>query len=206
MRIGMDMSGLAQKIYFLRHGQTDWNAESRFQGQRDIPLNQKGRAQAKRNGRTLPALIEDPSQLAFYCSPLSRARETLELALGEAGWSPQVRTENVIYDPRLIELSFGDWEGWTLSDIRQKDPANFALREKSKWFSTPPNGENYDMLCARVMSWLEDLDRPCLVVAHGGVLRAMRHILDKITQKEAPLLEIPQDKIYFWDGHASRWV
>ena len=65
-------------IYYIRHGLTDWNAEYRFQGRRDIPLNQIGRGQASENGKKLKGLIENPEDFDFIASPLMRTRETME--------------------------------------------------------------------------------------------------------------------------------
>ena len=66
-------------IYFVRHGQTDWNAEKRLQGQTDIPINARGRAQARRNGRLLAGYLADPAALDYVASPLGRTRETMEI-------------------------------------------------------------------------------------------------------------------------------
>ena len=97
-------------VYFVRHGQTDWNAEHRLQGQADIALNALGRAQATRNGRKLAELIADPADFDFVASPLGRTRETMELVRAAMGLEPHgYRT-----DPRLIEVHFGDWQGHTL--------------------------------------------------------------------------------------------
>ncbi|MEO1066982.1 MAG: histidine phosphatase family protein, partial [Pseudomonadota bacterium] len=74
-------------IYFIRHGQTDWNAEARFQGQQDIPLNDLGRDQARRNGTTLRDLI-DPADFDFVASPLSRTRDTMEIVRRAMGLDP----------------------------------------------------------------------------------------------------------------------
>ena len=67
-------------IYFLRHGETDWNAAGRLQGRADIPLNAKGRGQARRNGGMLAELIDKPSAMHFVASPLTRTRETMQIA------------------------------------------------------------------------------------------------------------------------------
>jgi broad specificity phosphatase PhoE len=69
-------------IYFVRHGETDWNREARLQGQRDVPLNALGRVQAGEAGRKLAALVPDPGSLAYIASPLGRTRETMELLRG----------------------------------------------------------------------------------------------------------------------------
>src|SRR6185295_15086691 len=94
-------------LYFVRHGETDWNAERRFQGQMDIPLNDRGKAQAQRNGAVLRDAISDTSKLDLLASPLGRARETMSIMLGELNLS----VDSVRFDDRLRELSYGAWEG-----------------------------------------------------------------------------------------------
>src|SRR5690606_8946371 len=97
-------------FYFARHGETDWNRERRYQGSRDIPLNETGRRQADANGVLLKFLLDgagaDPAAFKWYASPLARARETME-RMRAAFTSP---LPEVIYDPRLIEISFGKLE------------------------------------------------------------------------------------------------
>ena len=192
-------------LYFIRHGQTDWNAQYRFQGQRDIPLNEKGRGEASRNGRRLAELVSDPSDLALYCSPLTRTRQTLDGVLQAAGWQQSDWAKSVIFDQRLVEITFGDWEGHTKQEIKEKDPENYKLRAKDKWFTCPPNGESYAQLSKRVQPWLDGLTGPTLVVAHGGILRILRQILENVPVSEAPLIEVPQDKIYVWSGKDACW-
>ena len=99
---------MTPSLYFVRHGQTDWNAETRFQGTRDIPLNDIGRGQASRNGKALKDIV-DPSKVNFIASPLMRTRETMEIIRAEMELEPQAYQT----DDRLKELSFGDWEGRT---------------------------------------------------------------------------------------------
>jgi probable phosphoglycerate mutase len=96
-------------VYFVRHGQTDWNAENRLQGQADIELNALGREQATQNGRKLAGLIPDPQAFDFVASPMKRTRATMELVRAAMGLDPYAyRT-----DPRLVEVNFGDWQGFT---------------------------------------------------------------------------------------------
>ncbi len=102
-------------IYLIRHGQTDWNAEGRFQGQHDIPLNETGRRQASRNGVLLQSLIGDRvDDFTFVCSPMTRTRQTMELVRGAMGRDPSAYATN----DALVELSFGDWEGHTLAELK----------------------------------------------------------------------------------------
>ena len=76
-------------LYFIRHGETDWNAVQRYQGQTDIPLNDKGRAQAARNGRTLISRLGPAAAtLDYVASPLSRASETMAIVRREMGLAP----------------------------------------------------------------------------------------------------------------------
>src|ERR1700759_3292190 len=99
-------------VYFIRHGETDWNREKRLQGQHDIPLNSLGRVQAARSGELLRELAKrDGRAFAdydFVSSPLSRARETMELIRESAG----LDTATYRTDARLMEMSFGRWEGF----------------------------------------------------------------------------------------------
>lgn len=193
-------------IYFIRHGETDWNAEFRYQGQRDIPLNSKGEDQARRNGRRLAELLPDPSGTALFCSPMTRTRQTLGLVLEASGWTETDWAKSVIFEDRLIEFSFGDWEGWTLEEIKEREPEQYWAREEDKWRTKMPNGESYEMLADRVGQWFDALDRPTVVIAHGGVMRIVRYFLENVPKLEAPLLKTPQDKIYFWSGKEAEWL
>ena len=91
------------KVYIVRHGQTDWNVQHKAQGRSDIPLNETGRRQAEE----LRDKIKDIKFDAVYASPLKRARETAEIATdGEY---------KIVFDDRLMERSFGDFEGKEIS-------------------------------------------------------------------------------------------
>lgn len=136
---------------FLRHGQTDWNAEDRCQGQMDIPLNATGRAQAEE--ATLP--LKDCALTTICCSPLGRARETAEIVNRERQL-PLVIVED------LQECAFGELEGkiedgWT-----------------ERWLEghTPWGGESREAFDARALAGINQALRqpgPVLVVAHGGI-------------------------------------
>jgi probable phosphoglycerate mutase len=93
-------------VYVVRHGQTDWNAELRLQGQADIDLNALGREQAAANGRALAGLIGDAAGYDFVASPMARTRHTMELLRGAMGLDPMAYR----MDERLKELNFGDWK------------------------------------------------------------------------------------------------
>ena len=162
-------------LYFMRHGETDWNAERRLQGQHDIPLNALGREQAAHCGEIMRILFDrdgrDPERFDFVASPLGRARETMELMRIALGLEPgRYRT-----DPRLAELSFGRWEGFTFAELQrdQADIRALATREHDKWSFVPPGGESYADLLVRVRQWVATVARDTVAVAHGGVARTL---------------------------------
>ncbi len=124
----------------------------------------------------------------------------------EAGWTGSAWAESVTFENKLIEFSFGDWEGWTLEEIKEREPELYWEREKDKWRTCMPNGESYQMLSERVGEWFYNLDKPTVVIGHGGVLRIVRYLLEKVPELEAPMLKTPQDKIYFWNGQKASWI
>ena len=188
-------------LYFVRHGQTDWNAETRFQGTRDIPLNDTGRGQASRNGKVLKDII-DPSKVKFVASPLKRTRETMEILRREMGLDAEVYKT----DDRLKELSFGDWEGRTVSELEETQSELWADRQANKWNFRPPQGESYQDLADRLRSWVDEIDGPLVVVSHGGVNRGLRSLLSDHDQETLSSASIPQDKIMIIEGGAVSWV
>ena len=125
-------------LVFIRHGETDWNRDLRFQGQRDIPLNPRGRRQAARNGRAVAGILRE-GKWQLIASPLGRAVETMEITLGSAG----EKGRWFATDPMLMEANYGEWEGLTLDDIARRHPKESHAREVDKWGYAPPNGESY---------------------------------------------------------------
>jgi len=187
-------------VYYIRHGETDWNVAGRLQGRRDVPLNARGRAQAAHCGDVLRDLLardnRDPGTLDYVSSPLKRAGETMELlrtALGLAG-------EGYRRDERLAEIAFGDWEGFTIAQLHERDPARIAQREHDKWHFVPPGGESYEMVSVRMRDWYESLVGDTVVTAHGGTARGLIAILGIAKPAAAPLLDIEQGVIYAFEG------
>ena len=192
------------KLYFIRHGQTDWNFEGRLQGQRDIPLNATGRAQAKRNGHMLAELLGDAvSHFDFVASPLGRTRETMEI-LREALGLPLARYR---MDDRLKEICFGDWEGITWKELKKSDRAAYDARYADPWGTRGPGGgESYADVAARIAAWASELSADTVVVSHGGVNRCLRAVLLDLPRAEVPQLEVPQDQIMLVEGGSISWV
>ena len=177
-------------IIFVRHGETDWNREFRFQGQRDIPLNERGRRQAARNGRAVSGILK-ATEWKLVSSPLGRSVETMQILLDAAGQGGRAFDT----DPALVEVRYGDWEGLTLTEISERFPNESRARDADKWGYVPANGESYALLSKRVLGWLKTLDAPTFVVAHGGVLRALFHLLAGLPAHDAPHLAVPQDQV-----------
>src|SRR5689334_11192739 len=113
---------LSHRLFFIRHGETDWNVERRLQGHQDIPLNQRGIWQAGESGRRLlkmlgPKGISAPG-LKFVASPLDRTVNTMRLARTAMG----LPRDGYDLEPRLKELTFGEWEGLTWPEVQARSP------------------------------------------------------------------------------------
>src|SRR5215469_12528324 len=189
-------------IYFLRHGQTGFNAEHRIQGSIDVPLNALGRAQAQRNGGVLNELISDKLSFDFVASPLLRARETMEIVRTAMGLAP----DNYRTDDRLQEVRFGAWGGMTWAEIEARDPENYWRRQADPWNIAPPEGESFRELSRRVMDWLAGVTTDSVVGAHGGVSRCLRGHLLKLAPEEIMHLDVPQDKVLMIEGDKLTWL
>jgi probable phosphoglycerate mutase len=187
-------------IYYIRHGETDWNVAGRLQGRRDVPLNARGRAQGIHCGEILRDLLardsRDPAGLDFVSSPLQRACQTMELARAALGLS----VDGYRREPRLAEIAFGEWEGFTIAQLHVRDPQRIAAREHDKWHFVPPGGESYEMVSARMRDWYESLRRDTVVTAHGGTARGLIANLGIAKSAAAPLLDIAQGVVYVFEG------
>jgi broad specificity phosphatase PhoE len=183
-------------IYYLRHGENDWNRAGRLQGTLDIPLNARGREQAVHAGRVLGGLIagngHDRKAISFVASPLGRARMTMELARGELNLPPA----DYGLDDRLREIGYGSWEGRTLAETEALDPELFARRQRDKWTVGAPGGESYADVQQRVHEWYNGLRSDTVTVAHGGTARALMVALGFETPQSATELYIEQGVVY----------
>jgi broad specificity phosphatase PhoE len=191
----------APAIYYIRHGETDWNVAGRLQGRRDVPLNARGRAQAAHCGEVLRDLFAkqnvDAAALDYVSSPLGRAQQTMQLI------RPALRlpADGYRIEPRLTEISFGDWEGFTIAQLRECDPQRIAAREHDKWhFVAPGSGESYMAVAARMRAWYDGLAADSVVTAHGGTARGLMASLGIAKPAAAPLIDIAQGVVYVFEG------
>ena len=201
------MASNSSRILFVRHGETDYNAEGRLQGQRDVALNGRGRAQATAIGRALAKLMPEAiaaleAAEAFFASPLERTRETMELMRAALRLPP----ERYGLAPELKELTFGEWEGLTWPQVARRDPAGARAREVDKWNFAPPGGESYAMLAERLQPWLDGRDGDCIVVSHGGVARALMTLIAAVPPSAAENAEIWQGRAILFEGGGLKWV
>jgi len=197
----------AHRMLFVRHGETDYNKQGRLQGQKDIPLNGKGREQAAAVGRSLrklmaPELASLDAAGAFVASPLRRTRETMEIAREAMGLPPQLYRQSA----QLKELTFGDWEGLTWTEVEEREPVGAAARESDKWNYCPPRGESYAMLADRLRFWLAEQTRDLFVVSHGGVARALMTLIADLDMDIAAGVNIHQGRAIWFEDGRYRWV
>ena len=153
-------------LYILRHGETVWNRAGRMQGHLNAPLTELGRDQARRQGQVLQG--RDLTDFGFWTSPLMRAVETAGLAL--AAVAVEVRT-----DDRLREIDVGDWQGRLRAEFEPHDPsaAHPSPDGDLAIYARAP-GEGLQAVADRARAFLDDLDRPAVVVCHGIVSRMLR--------------------------------
>lgn len=147
-------------LALIRHGPTDWNRERRLQGRVDNGVSEAGRA-AVAQWRLPP----DLDGFEWVASPLSRAMETARILSGRT----------VPTDPRLTEMSFGDWEGQILDELRQSLGASMAENEARGLDFLPPGGESPRMVIARLAGFWQDIaarGEPTVAVCHKAVIRA----------------------------------
>jgi len=186
-------------LYLVRHGQTLWNTEARFQGQFDSPLTDLGRDQATRVGRALASEIDTSSgPIRSYVSPLGRTRATAAL-IGQS--LPMSITE----DPRLMEVDFGQWEGLTREDILSRFGTDPQLRPID-WQFQAPGGETLDTVLDRIRAWRSEASLPALVVTHGIISRLVRGLFADLGHAEMLALPVPQDGYFRIDGRDIAFV
>jgi broad specificity phosphatase PhoE len=187
-------------LYFIRHGETDFNVAQRLQGRSETSLNARGRSQSREIAGVLRDLFERerhrPPDYAYVSSPLMRARETMELLRSELALDPSAYA----IDDRLAEISYGEWEGFTLAEIQARDPGVLQRRERDKWDFRPPGGESYREVAERVAAWYATVTRDTVIAAHGGVARALMANFHILPEEEATHADIAHGVVYVFGG------
>jgi len=161
------------KIYLVRHGETEWNAEGRTQGQTDIPLSDKGENQAQ----AVQSLLQSVAIDAVYSSDLSRTLETAQIIVEDRNLQVQTNKD-------LRERYFGKFEGLTLKEKELKYPEEFKDSTENDICFEPPGGESIEQTYNRIARPLSQykekhINESILIVGHGGSLRCgISYILD----------------------------
>lgn len=192
-------------LLFIRHGETDWNRQQRFQGQIDVPLNATGQAQAARLGQRLAAEPHD----ALFSSDLGRARETAAPLAAAWGRQPTLM-------PGLREQSFGVLEGLDVPTIKQQHPDLWQQWLEHRSDFALPGGESLRQFHARVIDTVHELvaaaaGQRLVVVTHGGVLDMLWRTAHGLSLDGLRACEIPNtgiNRLRWADGslHIEHWA
>jgi probable phosphoglycerate mutase len=177
-------------IYLLRHGQTVWNVEERYQGQLDSPLTEWGKEQAELNALKLQKYI-DIKKVKFFSSPLGRAKVTAEIIAKSNG----LESSKIILEEDIQEFNYGIFEGQTKEYCKEIYAKEFYEREANKFSYVLEGGESYVKVFNRLMRWLSSVqdEEVIVVVAHEMINRALRGIYCSMTTEEMLTLRQSND-------------
>ncbi|EMR9627252.1 histidine phosphatase family protein [Vibrio parahaemolyticus] len=190
---------MTRRIFVLRHGETEFNADKKLQGHCNSSLTSKGSDQARRVGTTLKQYVEN-RPFRVYSSTLGRALQTSQIVCEELNYS----YENLNKEPRLKEFSLGEWEQRTIPSLEQKIP---NLLAQNDWYLQAPNCETYGSVRERLSSWLSDVahDEDIVVVSHGLTGIVLRGLLLGMDYTQVWQQDLPQDAFFIIeDGRITR--
>ncbi|XAW87414.1 histidine phosphatase family protein [Vibrio sp. CDRSL-10 TSBA] len=190
---------MTRKIFVIRHGQTQFNAERKLQGHCNSSLTSTGRAQALAMGTQLKSHLQGRSY-RMYASSLGRAVETAHIICDEVGYAKA----DLTHEPRLKEFSLGQWEEKPLFDLLDEKPDLLATPD---WYLQAPDGESFAEVKYRVNAWLDEAPRheDLVVVSHGLTGIVLRGLLLGLSYDDIWQLDLPQDAFYIiQNGEAER--
>ena len=192
------MSKQRPPIYFVRHGETDWNVQGLIQGWTDTPLNEKGHIQARAVAGALSAIRSATREFHFVVSPLQRARQTM----GHIAQALSLEPGHIAVEPAVTELGFGVWEGKPFWELKASPIYPAHPEDRYAW--RPERGESYEDGHLRINQWLDTLDRPTVVVAHGAIGRCLIAELAGLPRRDLVELEMRQGfYCKLWNGTAE---
>ena len=178
-----------QHLYFVRHGQTEWNAIERMQGQWNSNLSDLGRDQAAVNGR----LLEQLGIQAIYASPLDRTRQTTEII-------QQYVPLDAAYDSRIMEWDCGHWSGYLYEEIKTRWADEWEALQADRFNYRGPGCENYPDMIERAQPFIAEVRanpaENIAIVSHGMIGRVMIGIVMGLTEQEMLSFTQPNDVIY----------
>ncbi len=178
------------KIWFLRHGQTEWNAIGRIQGRLNSNLTQKGRLDAQRQARLIAPFVKDvlAGSGGIFVSPQGRALETAQIAL---------RGQSFAVDPRLAEINTGEWEGKFRADVA---PQGTDIQA----YTSAPGGEGLKALETRISRFLAELTGPSIIVSHGILGKVLRGQVCGLNRSETSALSNLQGCVYVLENGTEK--
>ncbi len=178
-----------KQLYFVRHGQTEWNAIHRMQGQWNSDLSELGREQADVNGKLLARLHIE----AVFASPLGRTLQTADII-------NQYLNVPVEHDKRIMEWDCGDWSGHLYEEVKVRWATEWAALETDRFNYRGPNCENYPDMIQRATPFLQELRQSeatnIAVVSHGMIGRVMVSLLMGFGEVEMLAFSQPNDVVY----------
>ncbi|EHH2481153.1 histidine phosphatase family protein [Vibrio parahaemolyticus] len=185
---------MTRRIFVLRHGETEFNADKKLQGHCNSSLTSKGSDQARRVGTTLKQYVEN-RPFRVYSSTLGRALQTSQIVCEELNYS----YENLNKEPRLKEFSLGEWEQRTIPSLEQEIP---NLLSQNDWYLQAPNCETYESVRERLSCWLSDVthDEDIVVVSHGLTGIVLRGLLLGMDYTQVWQQDLPQDAFFIIEG------
>lgn len=187
-------------IYFIRHGETDWNKQGLIQGSIDTELNDHGRAQAQAIAQALLLKREEFFGFDFVVSPQKRAQDTMGYIASALG----IAKASIKTDDRVRELGFGVWENHPFWEL--KASPIFPADAERRYVWRPEGGESYQDGVARVDSWLSSIMQPTIVVAHGAVGRCIMGRVAGLSPEKIVTLRTPQGCYCRLQNGSMEWV
>lgn len=193
-------------LLFLRHGETPWNAEGRYQGATDISLSSTGQEQAIDQVKLVQKLLTEKRlsapELVLLSSPLLRARQTAKI-LQNGLEAITGRDFPLTIEPELRELSFGRWEGLTSMAVKARFYEERKLRKSNRFTFAPQGGDSMAGREGVISDLLRGLQPHTIVVTHSALLRLIAHILGRA---DALVLQVPHRGGFLWDGQNLKAV
>ena len=178
-----------KQLYFVRHGQTEWNAIRRMQGQWNSDLTALGRKQAEVNGK----LLSSCSIETMFVSPLDRTRQTAEIINHHLQLIPN-------YDDRIMEWDCGDWSGEMHEEVSIRWATEWRALQADRFNYRGPNCENYPDMFARAIPFLDEIktrsEKNIAIVSHGMIGKVMVSQLLELDEKQTVALHQPNDVVF----------
>jgi len=193
------MANSGPPIYFVRHGETQWNKLGLIQGWTDVPLNDTGHAQARAMGKALVSVDELKSGFQHFVSPMLRARQTM----GHIAEALNIELDTFAIEPSVKELGFGVWEGKTVWEL--KASPIYPADPETRFGWQPRGGESYAEGFARMKAWYDTLTKPAFVVAHGAIGRCLIGMLTGLGPAEIVGLPMIQGRYCRIENGKAQW-